>query len=515
MSSALRIAVLSLGFALFGLTACEDDAAGSGGPDLGASCTENRHCELPLSCVDGHCQIECRHQRDCKGDEVCHESACYPYPSACQLDTQCAPFGEVCDRVRLRCVPPGTALCDEERAPCPVDARCVDGQCVPREGVPLDQGVPTADQGVEPTADQGVEPTTDQGVEPSDAQSGDAGPPADAQPVQDGEPVPDQSVPPDEDAGGCPPQGGGQYGDPCLRAADCASGFCVENKLRGHRVCTSLCDLESANPAAHCPGLDVCVPAQAGPLENPDCPPPLGAPQPGEVVGVCFANETGLPCDYEQPRPGECIGGACMQPVAPAHSPMPWIDVQAVCAASCVDDRVCPAGTRCQTVPGAAGKLCAPTLDWMAGCNGSIDRCGGACPSLSPEAEVGAARCLTIDGMPGGYCSCNCRTSADCHPGYACSPLGAEKVCIPFAGLACPQEEAAPQRCMNQGQCGVGELCFNGYCQHLQCFSLTCMIDDEDPRKNRCTTACAQQADCPAGFQCAEVEGAGRFCLAP
>ncbi|MCA9544590.1 MAG: hypothetical protein KC613_09370 [Myxococcales bacterium] len=491
MHRALRPLLATL--LLAGPWACSDDAAGSGSD----ACRTNVDCELPLQCVEGVCTLECRDTIDCDPGAVCYQGACRSRPNACSIAEDCAPFGEVCDRVRNLCVPPGTARCDDDLAPCPAGERCVQGLCQ----------LPTDDMGRPPNPDQGPRP--DQGGPDPDMRTPDP---------DMRTPDPDMRVPdpdmraPDPDMGGddCPALGNQPYGQPCVRGTDCASGFCVENKVRGQRLCTSRCNLDAANPAATCPDIDVCVGAEVQPPARPDCPGPE-LPPAGTIVGVCVGNETGLPCDFENARPGECIGGACLQPIRADLNPYPWTHPQAICAAACVDGARCPAGFVCGDVGNQ--RLCVPAVTQIARCDGGIDFCGGVCPGVPPEREAEVAQCLTVPGRPGGYCSCSCQSQRDCPQGFSCSPFGPDnKVCIPFAGLRCPEEDPNPLGCQRDGQCGPGEVCLGGLCQYLQCPSLTCAIDDEDPRLNLCLAGCANDFDCPGDHQCQQFPGVGGFC---
>ncbi len=485
------LALLTLG--ALATTGCNDDVAGSGGD----TCRTNVDCELPLQCVEGLCTLECRDTVDCETGETCYQGACRSRPTTCSLAEDCVPFGEVCDRVRNRCVPPGAERCDDDLAPCPGSEVCVEGQCrLPTD--PVDQGAGPADM---------TAPPADMTAPPADM----AAPPADMGPALDeGAPPADMAAPP-ADMGEACPEGDRPYGDPCLRGSDCASGFCVENKLRGQRLCTARCDLAAANPAATCPGIDVCVAAEVQPPTNA-CPGPPDLPPPGTIVGVCVGNETGLPCDFDNPRPGECIGGACLQPIRADLNPFPWTHPQAICAASCVDGARCPAGTVCDAVGNQ--RLCVPAVRQIVTCDGAIDFCGGVCPVGPGVNEADVALCLTTNGRDGGYCSCLCQRQTDCPQGFACSPLGGgAKACVPFAGLRCPDEDPNPAPCAQDAQCaGAGEICLNGLCQYLQCPSLTCAIDDNDPRLNLCLAGCATPQDCPRDHDCQQFPGAGGFC---
>jgi hypothetical protein len=479
----LATALSMAGFALL-LGACDDSATGSGSP----GCVTNVDCELPLQCVEGRCLLECRDTIDCQTGETCFEGSCRARPPICGIDEDCIPFGEVCDRVRNICVPPGTARCSDDLAPCPAGERCVEGLCrIPTADFgrpPLDASVPqdaTAPADASPPTDQG--PAIDQGPQPDAAPRPDRG-------------LPDQGVPPD-----CP-EGLGQYGERCLRGGDCASGFCVENKLRGMRLCTTLCNLDAAQPSNTCPGLDVCVAAEAQGGGNPDCPQPPDAPAVGEIVGVCIGNETGLACDFAAPRAGECLGGTCLRP----PNTLPWAHVQDVCAIGCTDNRKCPAGTTCRDVP-PAGRVCAPQVVGLTACE-QPEQCAGLC-----DAGLGEG-CLQPDNRGAGYCVCLCRNADDCPGGHACQPdPSGNKICIPFAGYRCPDEVIDPVACQSDRTCGAGEVCISGLCQYIQCPSLTCLIDDNEPRLNQCSAACENARDCPADYNCQDFPGVGGFCI--
>ncbi len=328
------------------------------------------------------------------------------------------------------------------------------------------------------------------GAAPGDGGAGDARASDDARPQVDGAetdaarppdsgPDPDQAVPPDAAPDARAP-GMGQYGDRCRCGSDCESGFCIDNKLRAYRTCTDRCDDDNG-----CPGLDTCVQvAAAGP--SAECPDPPGGPAPGELVGVCVPNETGLPCELAQ----DCSLGICLTPPRPAN----WINAQNVCTVPCVNDRKCPAGYTCEQPPGANQRVCVFDVEVFS-CT-SFEQCGGVCNPSIEETTV----CIQLEEGGQGYCSCTCSSAADCPRGFACDQdtLPSQDPqrpghCVLMAGYRCPREVADPNA--------------------LQCPSYSCATDDEHPERSACTSLCRADGDCPRNYACQDVGGA-RACLA-
>lgn len=458
-------------FLMFLLPACDDSSSPSG-----QGCTENRDCNLPFSCIQGRCVQECRRHADCAQGEICFDSVCYPPVDTCRTDVECEPFGEVCDQVNRRCVPPGGAICHPTLNPCPVGQVCQNEACrlqvadagrLPVDASPRDATVP-------PPRDATVPP-------PRDATTP---PPRDA------------AVPPPRDAAVPPPDaavvGMGQYGDPCRCGSDCASSFCVENKLFNTRTCTDRCRNDG-----ECPSLDVCLQVQAaGPSR--ECPDHGGGPAPGELVNVCIPNDTGFPCDLNAAQ-NPCLSGVCLRPPQPAD----WIHVQDQCAMFCQDDRKCPHGYRCDAIAGVQGRVCQPAVEVFSCPDGTIQQCGGVCPPAAGRDEADLALCINLQEGEAGYCSCTCSTARDCPVGFACSRFAELNtgdpqrtgICLAMSGYRCPGEIARPQE--------------------PQCPSLTCATDDQQAANSVCTAPCEREADCPPNHACRAIDGApGLYCLA-
>lgn len=438
------------------VSGCTDEV-GSGSA---RGCSLNTDCPLPESCIDGRCALECRADRDCPAGEQCIDSLCVDPFEGCTTDADCRALGAglVCDLNDRRCVP--------------LDAFVLDQGAQPRDMGQFIDGLPILD----------AEPDTaapDRGVDMS-------------RPPVDMSVAPDRAVPPPDmrvvepDMG--PAGGNAPYGDPCQCAADCASGFCLQNPYTGVGQCTALC-----GGARVCEGIDRCVQARV-PGIRPGCPDPGTGVVEGQVVEICAPNETGVPCR----GPADClIDGTCITPPNPLAGQVP---VQASCGARCVDDRGCPAGYRCQAVPVQGGgqvQVCGAAVQVAACPDGSNGSCGGVCPLAAGVDPLDVSHCLVIDAGPGGYCSCSCRTSADCPLGFACSPGVIDtgdptrpNICLPMAGFTCPQGEA-------------------------QCLSLMCIPPTAPTQASaQCSAPCTGPQDCPSGYDCVAAGGGLNVCAA-
>ena len=430
--------------ALPALPACNDAASGA------KPCEVNTDCPIPESCVEGKCRLQCRRDADCPENQTCDpdDFVCEGGGEGCNDRTRPCAFGQVCG----------------------LDGICVgtisDGGTIsPRR----DQGLSFIDSGPGPGGDaNALPPRPDDGVTP---------PPDDARTPPP--PRPDAALDPD---GAVRPRGHAAYGERCACPSDCESGFCVENKLRGARTCTDRCDRNS-----DCPDIDTCLMAQvqAG-GGGADCPPFDNGLEDGQVVGVCYPNETAYPCT----DPLECSSGICLG----LGAPVPWADPYDICTVQCDSDDKCPAGYTCQQVPGAAGRVCHPAIDNIAPCNTYME-CGGVCPVGGGVNEADVAVCAQVDANQPGYCTCTCAHASDCPTGYSCH-RGLDSgvalrpgICTPIAGYICPTEATGPAPVP------------------MECMSFMCMGGDaETPFYSRCTSTCVDDRDCPADYRCDAVD---------
>ena len=108
-----------------------------------------------------------------------------------------------------------------------------------------------------------------------------------------------------------PDPGPGQYGAPCNRGRDCASGLCVpgsRNDPTGRPVASAGYCTERCPANGICNGIDRCTAVQAAPE---GCPTPSTPFVVNGQLNVCLKNETGLPCQ----QPEDCLPGAtCITP---------------------------------------------------------------------------------------------------------------------------------------------------------------------------------------------------------
>ncbi len=440
---------------LSGPTACTDVAGGGGS----SRCEINSDCPLPEVCIEERCVIQCRIDADCPAGEQCEENICVDPLAGCLSDADCISFGLVCDVVQRRCV-----------------AALSDMRVAVRDASPMDRGQPADDARVSPPRDAMPPPPRD-AVPPRDAAPP---PPRDAAPPpRDAAPPPRDAAPPPIDA--APPvRGDGRYGDPCRCAADCQSGFCLQNPYNDFAgQCSQRCGAGVADPG--CPDIDRCVQARVPPL-TPGCPDPGLDIEEGDIVEVCAPNETGIPCRGA----ADCIiDGVCITPPDPLAGGG-GVTVQPVCGARCAGDQGCPVGFNCQAVPTQGGgqvDVCAAATE-VAACPDGLDAsCDAFC------AAPGLGRCIGID-QAFGYCGCACRNGGDCPLGFACSRDVLDTgdpvrpgICLPIAGYNCPQGDNS-------------------------CLSLLCAPPQGNDPFDRCTAPCNGPQDCPQGYNCIQPQGA-------
>jgi hypothetical protein len=183
------------------------------------------------------------------------------------------------------------------------------------------------------------------------------------------------------------PTATGSYGSPCRSAAECESGWCIQNTVAGRSECTKACGRDADCPAPHFCG---------GTARTVDL---------GLAADVCLESDAGGAC-------GSCLvydlnGGGGM----------------------CECTTPCSAAARC---PG--GFACSPVL----ADDGSIDVCiriGGLCFMQMHEMCISNV-CLSSEFGIDGVCSAACAATADCPAGWTCgasllAPPGLDRVCLP------------------------------------------------------------------------------------
>ncbi|MFN3198793.1 MAG: hypothetical protein ACE366_10340 [Bradymonadia bacterium] len=414
----------------------------------------------------------------CSSDEGCPNGACYTLGGSevcgldCTSDAGCPEDYEcrdVLDEGSSQCVPRRLACPELPDAEVPdaqlADAGVMDAE-VPDAGLPdaemPDSAVPDAELPDVEVPDAEIPDAEVPDAEVPDAETPDAE-------VPDAE-VPDAEVPDMEIPDAAPPRLG--YGEPCDAAAQCESELCVDDPDRAGGVCTQLCA-----SADDCPGIDVCLNAEGG-------------------QGVCFRNETGVPCVDA----GGCVEGLCLTPPDPN---VPWMTIQAVCASRCENDRRCPAGFSCEVIQSDQGpvRACAPDVRRMVQCQGGFrDFClgSGLCQVPVNRDPLDVYLCINVPNALGqgqnGYCSCTCASAADCPDGYGCffapelsGDAGRPGICMAASGYRCAAQAAEL----------IGD----------QCPTLTCVEPGDDPDEAYCSLFCRNDLDCPSGYSCEQEQG--------
>lgn len=248
-----------------------------------------------------------------------------------------------------------------------------------------------------------------------------------------------------------------------MRAADCQTNLCVGNpRQSGVGVCTQECVSNDS-----CPGLDLCV----------------------DVGGtrVCAPSDVGKPTENKE----GCITGWSVTPIGVQG--VAWSMPQQVCTTECQNDFKCPAGYRCgpTQLPNNGGEvnLCTANVEGLIPCTAPAQH--AACAQGCATGQ-GLCAAFTQDGSGPGFCSCGCRSAADCLRGYGCDktdPQGGLGVCMPIAGYACPPPFPP----------GGGIPA---------CMSTRCLTPDEGELWNYCSTTCQGAADCPEDYRCEQPPGA-------
>ena len=220
------------------------------------------------------------------------------------------------------------------------------------------------------------------------------------------------------------------------------------------------------------------------------------------VNGICEGGlgQLGDPCV----KGVDCESGLCLMS-----------DAGKVCSQYCNDGQ-CPPPFSCIAVPiGGGGVInaCLPCGPNCAGkecgddcCGGSCGQCAGneQCVDGTCEADLGkfgdpcqvgaqceSGLCIAYEG--GKICTIVCGGDGDCPNGYSCQAVGAGglQVCLPAPDLG---EFGDP--------CSVGAECESGLCIAYEGGKI-------------CTIVCGGDGDCPNGYTCQAVGGAGLMVCLP
>lgn len=197
------------------------------------------------------------------------------------------------------------------------------------------------------------------------------------------------------------------YGDVCARASACSCDLCFdEAPAGGDGVCSAHCQADG-----DCPGLDTC-----------------------ETIGnvrACVPNDVGDACR----DPSQCNFGICLNDPA---------DGGAVCTKNCDSRLECGQGFGCGMV-----------VDQQGGDSWSCVPVGGRCGAA---AGCSGSRCLPdAAGGAQGYCTNDCRTSADCDIGNVCCGIPGADGCP--VGVCV--RGACPAQCRGDADCPPGWGCFD------------------------------------------------------
>jgi hypothetical protein len=260
--------------------------------------------------------------------------------------------------------------------------------------------------------------------------------------------------------GGPPPAG--EIGSGCVEAAECKSGYCLDDPSFPGAYCSQECSDEAPCPdgstCAEYGGYKLCFDGCGG---DPDC-------------------REGYVCDYATCRPPCTRDEFCTAPDS---------CMQGRCKGACQTDEDCKSPTRCRG--GKCIPPCKTDEDCVPGnvCNPQTGDCspkpgipmGQAC---TPADECATAYCLPTRRI----CSVKCTASAKCPSGYVC---GLEKVdkekngtfesveadCVPVKGKG-----VAGAPCTKDDDCASSH-CYDGLCME----------------------ACTVDSECSAGQQCVSV----------
>lgn len=353
----------------------------------------------------------------------------------------------------------------------------------------------------------------------------------------------------------------GQCRSDCALDSDCTQGgTCGE---------TGKCNRGQATDAGNGPDAstghpDTVTPGPDAPVA--DAPVPACASGEARCHGSCVrlmqAHKHCGACDNACKTGEECIQGRCQQATQDCQNSGCragyYCDLNDnICKPGCVSDDGCAKGKEvcdlasnscvCNSTHHRCGEQCVPntsttqcgsscrrcpvaanaTAVCVSGqcqtrCKTGFHRCGGACV---PDTSVNAcgASCTRCKEVSNGRVSCKSgRCYTDCHQGFRfCSnPFGCFQCCQDSdcaSGSVCEQNKCIKGvRCQQSTDCGVDELCKQGFCQK-QAEGAACQAHSDCPQGQICDnkTCKAQECydivsvhlkpanqKCPEGFRC-------------
>lgn len=279
----------------------------------------------------------------------------------------------------------------------------------------------------------------------------------------------------------CQPAADGRMCSPCTDSDDCRSGGHPENRcivndcadcaFKGEAFCSTPCADDGACVKSFGPGF-VCKPVtdSAGGTLN------YCMPQRGSCAGGL--GRIGDDCSGNGAL--DCVAGVCVK-----------AGITQICSAPCAKDAQCGDDRyRCCEFTEAAGYDCDPSKRGPEGPASGSGVCAPQGGLFGDDCTPGRPPCQTgtcLDVGTARVCTTRCTASTDCKEGFTCreaTPLNGGdivSVCFPVGGGS------------NGADCTFGPAA---------CESGLCIKKDSGPI---CTSACAQDVDCPESWVCNEL----------
>ena len=331
--------------------------------------------------------------------------------------------------------------------------------------------------------------------------------------------------------------GPGQFGEPCQKTEDCASGVCV-NLGNGRGVCSHACSADVACPSStnwgclKADNVDAMVCTCAPDSDSEVCGDGADNDCDGLVDNCQLCNGKAIP-ENDPANCGEC-GNACRpDQICSLSSCKCPPNAGFECGGSCVDldtdgqncgacGTACPAGQSCEKGACVCSDAVAPDYCDGAGCidlqsnDSNCGACGVTCPSGTHCTE-GACECG--DAFKPDYCSpagcvnlqadhANCGSCGNaCNADEICSNGACQCYATGYitCGGKCVNPNADPANCGSCGAtCMAGQNCSNGSCScpwtAPNACSTGCTTIATDPDNcGACGNKCPSNLTCVAG----------------